>query len=250
MHYLTGVSGIAESALNIDALFSSSDKVLHRARNVIKEVPYDGTNLIIKSFRIPGLWGRLVYTFFRRSKARRSFEYSLSLNDKNIKVPAPVACVECYESGLLKSSFYLSEKFSYDCTLHEVLRDEMFSCETVLPEVARFAYAMHQQGFLHLDFSPGNILVKETNGTYQLAMVDVNRMRFGQINFELGLKGFTRLLRNQKGVVLLAHAYAECANQDQAQAVEKLQQNYQEYTRHAQLLQRLKAPLKRMVGRS
>lgn len=243
-------SEFGNACLKIDEVFSTSDNVLHRARNVIKEVEFRNSQLIIKSFRVPGLFGRVMYSFFRASKAKRSFEYSLQLNANNIKVPSPVAYVECYKSGLLKSSFYISEKFNYNCTLHEVLRDEMFSYEEVLPEVAQFAFNMNQKGFLHLDFSPGNILVQKDQSHFQLAMVDVNRMQFGTVDFELGLKGLTRLLRNQKSVEILAIAYADCAGQNRDEAITKLERLYKEYTNNAELIGKIKTPLKRMLGRA
>jgi tRNA A-37 threonylcarbamoyl transferase component Bud32 len=249
--YVPGHDEFVQNILTIQELFASEKgEILHNARNVIKEISVNNSKLVIKSFRIPGLWGRLLYTYFRSSKAKRSYQYSLKLKAKGISVPAPVAYIECYEKSLLKESFYISEKFSYDCTLHEVLRNEMFSCEDVLPVVARFAFDMHQKDFLHLDFSPGNILVKKVGETYQLSMVDVNRMHIGAVDFELGLNGFTRLLRDEQGVTLLANAYADCAIQDREGAVKKLKLFYLQYTKSSELIRRVKSPFKRTMAKS
>jgi len=43
-------------------------------RNVIKIVTVEGEDLNIKAFKIPNIVNQIAYGFFRKSKARRSFE--------------------------------------------------------------------------------------------------------------------------------------------------------------------------------
>ncbi|NNJ82971.1 MAG: lipopolysaccharide kinase, partial [Flavobacteriaceae bacterium] len=92
----------------IDGFSENSDFVTKGERNVIKKIVIDGESYNIKSFKIPGLLQRWVYRFFRKSKARRSFEYASRLIDLGINTPFPVGYSETFTGGL-KASYYISK---------------------------------------------------------------------------------------------------------------------------------------------
>ena len=48
----------------------------------------------------------------------------------------------------------------------------------LLEALAQFTAAQHDRGVLHLDYNPGNILVRSEGGGFQFALVDLNRLRF------------------------------------------------------------------------
>src|SRR5690606_41915767 len=62
----------------------------------------------IKSFKIPNKLNQFVYKYFRKSKARRSFEFATILLQKGIGTPAPVAFMENFNGLGLQKSFYAS----------------------------------------------------------------------------------------------------------------------------------------------
>src|SRR5690554_145431 len=64
------------------------------SRNSIKTITIDGVVLSVKSFKVPHLVNSIAYRYFRKSKARRSFENALTLLNMGIGTPEPVAYFE------------------------------------------------------------------------------------------------------------------------------------------------------------
>lgn len=157
---------------DFDNWFDNAGEPIHKDRNVLKyfsqqvytELEHD---IVVKSFRIPIPVSRVIYSFLRPSKARRSFENSQVFLNKGFQVPKPLAFVELKTKGLLYKSYFISENIDVDCSLHEVYRKQMFDWKELLPLVVEQAYNMHQKDLLHRDFSPGNVLVKKQAQTFQ-----------------------------------------------------------------------------------
>ena len=63
---------------------------------------------------------------------------------------------------------------------------------------ARFTAQLHKAEILHVDYSPGNILVKKQAGSYVFALVDVNRMKFKSISVVDACKNLARLATSRK----------------------------------------------------
>jgi hypothetical protein len=63
-------------------------------RNKIKLFELEGNTINIKSFKIPNLINKIVYKYFRKSKARRSFEFATILLENKIGTPQPIAYYE------------------------------------------------------------------------------------------------------------------------------------------------------------
>lgn len=203
--------------------FARDGRVIHADRNVLKS--FESTllvgsnlNIVAKCFKTPNPFSRVIYSFFRPSKAKRSFDNSLKLIQAGFSVPLPIAYVECFEQGLLKESFYISEQLKFDCTLHNVYRKQMYDWAEILPLVVKKAYEMHQLGLLHRDFSHGNVLVKKENEEYFFSFVDLNRLYVGPVSFEKGLESLVRLANNEESLQLLATHYAYCAKRDEHEA--------------------------------
>ena len=95
---------------NITTYFANG-KVIYHDRNIVKDVNYLGQTYVIKRFKIPNKINRYTYTYFRKSKAKRSYLHSLKL--KNFS-PKPIAYLEYYNDGLLDKSYFISEKFDFD----------------------------------------------------------------------------------------------------------------------------------------
>jgi len=75
---------------------------------------------------------------------------------------------------------------------------------------------MHQQGILHLDYSPGNILWdKESSGAVRFSIVDINRMSFtSALSMAACCSSFRRLWGHQDFMDLLCSYYAHEMNWD------------------------------------
>src|SRR5690554_8003765 len=90
-------------------------------RNHIKLFEIGGQTINVKSFKIPNKLNQFVYKHFRKSKARRSFEFANVLLQKGIGTPTPVAFQENFNTWGLEKSFYASLHQDYDLTYRELV---------------------------------------------------------------------------------------------------------------------------------
>ena len=189
----------------------------YKGRNAIKVLSFLGQDIVVKSFRIPHMINKFAYTFLRDSKAKKSYDNSLKIIDF---VPEPLAYAEFFRFGLLYDSYFLCKDFHYDFTIREVLLDYTFpDRENILNNFATFTYALHEKGIEHLDYSPGNILIKKDKDTYIIKIIDVNRMNFGQLSKEKRLKNFAKLWASDEDIMAIATFYAQKMQIDEKEAL-------------------------------
>ncbi|MDP2894607.1 MAG: hypothetical protein Q8N78_09625, partial [Sulfurimonas sp.] len=144
---------------NIQNYFDGSKESIHKARNEIKIIRFENEEFAVKSFKIPNLINKIVYTFFKSSKAKKSYENSVKISDF---VPKPICYIEFERFGLIGESYFISENFKYDFTIREPLLDKDFlQKEAIFKAFAEFTFKLHEEGIFHLDYSPGNILIKK-----------------------------------------------------------------------------------------
>ena len=204
--------------LDIKSHFASNSSTIHKARNELKIINHDGIDTVVKSFKVPHLLNQVVYSFFRSTKAKKSYEYSLKLGDFT---PKPIGYIEFYSSSLLKESYFISEKFDYDFTIREPLLDDDFKDkEQILKEFAKFTLELHNNNILHQDYSPGNILVKKENSSFTFKVVDINRMKFLELDIDARLKNFAKLWMNDADLTIVAKEYAKLSNEDEQRCID------------------------------
>ena len=85
------------------------DEVLRDERNLLYKTTAGGIVFTVKRYKRPGLFNRFVYTFFRKTKARRSYEYAEQLLQKGIGTSAPAAYIEIKKNGLFDVGYFVSE---------------------------------------------------------------------------------------------------------------------------------------------
>ena len=184
-------------------------------RNTIKIINIEGVNVNIKAFKIPNIFNQIAYRFFRKSKAQRSFEYAKKLIELGVGTPEPLAFFEFNTLLLFKKSFYLSEQLDCDLTYRELITDLNYpNYETILRAFTRFTYLLHERGIQFLDHSPGNTLIKKNGNIYDFYLVDLNRMNFGELDFETRIKNFSRLTMYKSMVEIMSDEYAKCSGED------------------------------------
>ncbi|MEA1954439.1 MAG: lipopolysaccharide kinase InaA family protein [Campylobacterota bacterium] len=153
---------------------------------------------VVKSFKIPHLLNKIVYRFFRESKAKRSYDNSVKLLKLGINTPKPIAYIEYYSSIFFTESFYISEFFDYDFEIREVFSDLNYpNRKNILKKFIEFSYQLHEKGVFHIDYSPGNILIKKEDGEYLFYIIDVNRMKFLPLDNALRMKSLSKLTKNK-----------------------------------------------------
>ncbi len=198
--------------LNIRDYFINSKESIHKARNEIKIIDYNKQELVVKSFKIPNLINKIAYTFFRNSKAKKSYMNSLKIIDY---VPKPIGFVEFKKFGLIYDSYYVSENFKYDFTIRELLFDDTFrDKQLILQLFAKFTSDLHKKGIYHLDYSPGNILIKKDNDSYIFKIVDVNRMKFINFDLDTRAKNFARIWFNDSDLKYVVSEYVKNSDID------------------------------------
>ena len=136
------------------------------SRNTIKKISIENYSFNIKSFKVPHLINRVAYSFFRKSKANRSFEYATVLLNNGINTPKPLAYFEYSNFYFLNKSFYVSKQLDYDFTYRELVNNKNYpNFDTILREFTRFTFDLHEKGINFLDHSPGNTLIKKNEST-------------------------------------------------------------------------------------
>lgn len=182
-------------------------------RNSLKLFDLNGIKVNVKSFRVPNLINKIAYRFFKKSKAQRSFEYANKLQELGIGTPQPIAFYEKPSVLTFRESYYLSEHLDYDFTYRELTTDFTIpNYETILRAFTRFTFKLHENNVNFLDHSPGNTLIKVENDAIDFYLVDLNRMRFQQMNFKERIKNFSKLTIHKQMVEVMSDEYAKCMN--------------------------------------
>ncbi|MDR1937822.1 MAG: lipopolysaccharide kinase InaA family protein [Tannerellaceae bacterium] len=208
----------------LPALFATEGERIYKGRNELKVFRAGERKVVVKSFKVPHLVNRIAYTFFRPSKARRSYDYSLELIARGFHAPAPVAYIETFEAGLLKNSYYVSG-YAAGVTMREefcFIYPNTEEKTRILLAFAAFTARLHEAGIYHRDYSNGNILYTvQGEGDIRFELVDVNRILFRNVSWEMGCKSFHRMDFSIEMLEIVAAEYARRRNLDVEKTIAK-----------------------------
>jgi len=208
---------------NLPDYFEGHGTSIFKDRNEVKIFEALGFELNVKSFRLPNLVNRYAYVYVRGSKAARSFLNASRFLDCGASTPTPVAYVECISGGKLRESYYVSLNYRCDFTLRDVLNNHVEDKQNILKQWVRFTWAqLHKNGIFHLDYSPGNTLIKKLEAEYQFAVVDLNRMKFQPVGFEDGIYNFRQLDTDEETLRLIASEYSALSKMPEQKAIDLL----------------------------
>ncbi len=186
-----------------------------RNRNSLKLFVLDGETINIKSFKKPNFINSIIYRFFRPSKAQRSFEYAHRLLENDIGTPNPIAYFEEKNMFGFKRSYYVSQHLDYDLTYRELVGDSKYlGHKGILQAFGKFTYLLHSKEIQFLDHSVGNTLITISDDTYTFYLVDLNRMKFGIMDFDTRMKNFERLSKFDEHIAHMAQGYSEASGED------------------------------------
>lgn len=235
---------LLSSLKTIRELFSRGDKSIHKARNELKIIALEGIKTVVKSFKVPHPINRIVYTHLRPGKAYKSYHNALQLQKLGISTPAPIAYIEFYTSGLLSESYFISEHFDYDFTIRTPLLEPLEDREAIFTAFAAYTYNLHRKGVWHLDYSPGNILIKRHDSGYTFSIVDINRMAFREITPLQGCENFNKLWASDEELEIMGREYARLSGLDESVAIGEMQRHNNANKRVKNFKKRLKGLLK------
>ena len=203
---------------------SGKDFVIGK-RNAIKLFELGNEVISIKSFKKPNIINKIVYRYFRKSKARRSFEFASKLMEMQIGTPQPVAFFENYDFIGLKESYYACQHLENVFEFREIVQNEAFeNRDFIIRKFTQFTFEMHEKGIEFLDHSPGNTLIrKNTDGSYSFFLVDLNRMKFHEtIDFKTRMKNLSKITHKKDMIAVMSNEYAKLSNGDETTIFETM----------------------------
>lgn len=237
---------LAEEILAIPERFEREGMLLYKGRNQVKMMEIGGLKLNVKSFKRPHVINRIVYAYFRKTKAERSFRYANLLQQYGIGTPEPVAYIVYRDWCGVSRSYYISLQVEYDYEFRDLKVKRPNDLESMLVAFTRFTYQLHEHGIYFVDHSPGNTLIKRKAEGYDFYLVDLNRMKFMTITPELGLRNFYRLDASDDMIEIIAREYARLRGGDAGQMTEMLKNWTHEHNARVAERKRRKAKKKCM----
>jgi len=184
-------------------------------RNKIKLFDLDNLTVNVKSFKVPNFINKLVYRTFRKSKARRSYEFANILLEKGIGTPQPIAYFEHFTAFTLQDSYYMSAQMETELTFRQLIEIPDYpDHEKILRQFTRFTFELHEKGVEFLDNTPGNTLIKKTGeGQYAFFLVDLNRMKFhNNMSFAQRIENMAKLTPETRLITVMSDEYAKLYN--------------------------------------
>jgi len=237
-------SNFKEDLFNIKEIFSKNDNSIHQARNVLKVIPMNGLDVVVKAFRIPNAINQFAYAYIRKSKAYKSYFNAVKLKELGVNTPEPIGFIEFYRNGFFKESYFLSKKFDYELTMADIRDNPPADKDAILKAFVTFTYDLHQKGVWHVDYSGGNILINRKADGYDFSLVDINRMEFKTISAYEGLENFNKFWFNEKDLTSIAKEYALLANLEEERSVNEIINHDKKLKEHVLRRRKIKSLLK------
>lgn len=196
----------------VPSRFLLEGRTIYKARNEIKVMETHGLQLNVKQYRSPFFFNRIIYSFFRPSKASRAYGYALQILEKGFETPLPVAYIQTRQAGLIDVCYLITLQSSCSRNFYEFGQGDWQDRKDILEAFAVYTARLHEAGICHRDYSPGNILFDKKDGGIVFSLVDINRMDFGPVDMEKGCANFARLWGKEDLFLFLAYAYAKARN--------------------------------------
>ena len=143
-----GMEYLRQFVRQLPELFPASGEVLHDGRNQIRAFDIGGERLVVKRYKRPSAFNAVMYSFFRKSKARRAYEHALRLRELEIDTPEPVAWSEYRRNGLITETYFVSRRSDYTPLTAATERFPTSDSLPVLEAFSRFTVRLHEKGIM------------------------------------------------------------------------------------------------------
>lgn len=123
-------------------------------RNTVRKIELTGGRIfVLKQYKRPTRLNQFAYTLFRKSKARRAYEYALRLQQLGFETAAPVAYLEISRHGLFHTGYFLSEFIAHP--LLSTLQEGDEESRKILEDFAGFHRRNARKGSVQPRHEPG-----------------------------------------------------------------------------------------------
>ncbi len=199
----------------IEDHFEHEGREIFRDRNVIRTLKVDDLVLVVKRYAPLSLRGQLANKFFRTPKGKKAYFHPLEMRERGFDSPEPVAFVKVKHGWKAMTTYFVSLQSALRYSLSDVVTFNTEEREAITRAFARFAARLHEDGFLHRDFSASNILFDNVGGRYRFQLIDTNSMKIGRaVSIEKGCKNLAQLIVGDDFFDLLATEYAAARHAD------------------------------------
>lgn len=199
---------------NLPNHFDQEGTVIHKGRNELRLFEVNGYHLVVKSYKLPHIINQIIYGFLRPSKAERAYLYALKLLKAGFSTPKPVGYVTCHQGILLGKSYSVTLKSDLPYTYKDFSNQTFGRQDEILKSIALYTAHLHEAGFLHKDYSAGNILFDDRPNEIPIEIIDLNRIIFRKIKMQKGCKNFERLPGSDDMLNIMGTTYAKARGYD------------------------------------
>ncbi len=200
----------------LPSFFDIKGSTLKNDRNEIKVIQHGELKLCVKSFKKVTVFNRYMYSWFRATKAKRSYKVARKLEKCNVNTPAPVGYVEVYGKwGILRKAFYVCLYHEHQYDMADIFKKSIDKQKIILTSFAKYmAQVVHPAGAIHNDLSPGNVLINgDDKGRWNFSLIDLNRMGFKRYVSSIhGLNNLKKITNDSVALSLMAEQYALSTN--------------------------------------
>ncbi len=202
--------GVADFIASLPAVFDGEEDVVCSGRDALKRFRVEGENYMVKAYSLPHLVNRFVYRTLRVSKAERAYRYGLGLERLGVGTPKPLGFVTTGWWLLMGRSFFVSKESECPYTYRDFENQDFPNRADILRAIAQTTARLHSAAWLHKDYSAENILFRTLpDGRVQTEIINLNRLRFGEVDMVSGCRNFVRLPGTPEMLRIMAEAYAE-----------------------------------------
>lgn len=162
----------------------------------VYHVNLDDSGIFIKHYRVPWIRGK-IRQWLRGGKSRNEGEKALKMVSSGVATIEPVALGEQRRLGLIFDNYLVTREISGVEPLDYFLEKTLPSLESgrirlirrrIAEELARLCARLHERGFLHQDFHPGNLLIRlDCNDHPTLFLIDLDALEIRPVPLGINL---------------------------------------------------------------
>jgi len=186
-------------------------KMFCNHRNKVELVCIEGQYFVIKKYKRPTIANCIIYTWFRKNKAKKAWENAYLLQQFGLETASPVAYIVHNKWGFFHTAWFISEYLPY-LTIDETFENncKKEEKERLINDFINYTLRLHALKIVHRDYNRGNILVHREADGYHFALVDINRLLIDcPLNVKKSMKSLLALKMDWNKWLELLPKYAE-----------------------------------------